>query len=46
MIIHEIGHGVYGAKHCSDSNCIMCDYSYHKGKPFVLKVCNKHKGMQ
>lgn len=46
MIIHEIGHGVFGAGHCSDSNCIMCDYSYHKGKPFVLKVCKNHMYMQ
>lgn len=42
VIVHEFGHGLYGATHCSDKNCIMCDYQKHKGKPFKFSLCNNH----
>jgi predicted Zn-dependent protease len=46
VITHEFGHGFWGAKHCTDPNCIMCDYQKHKGKPFVYECCEKHRFMQ
>ena len=42
VIVHKFGHGLYGATHCSDKNCIMCDYQKHKGKPFKFSLCNNH----
>lgn len=45
VIIHEFGHGFYKARHCSNPNCIMCDYQKHKGKPFVFGLCENHQFM-
>lgn len=45
VIVHEFGHGFYGARHCTNPKCIMCDYQKHKGKPFVYKLCKEHSFM-
>ena len=45
VIVHEFGHGYYKAHHCTDPNCIMCDYQYHKGKPHRYHLCKKHEYM-
>ena len=45
VIVHKFGHGLYGLEHCSDPNCIMCDYQKHKGKPFKFSLCKEHDGV-
>ena len=47
VIVHEFGHGLYGATHCSDKNCIMCDYQKlkesHLSSHYVItiSICNR-----
>lgn len=45
VIVHEFGHGFYGAKHCSNTNCIMCDYQKLKRKSFNFSLCKEHEFM-
>lgn len=46
VIVHEFGHGFFGLRHCLDTNCIMCDYQKHKGKPFSFNLCKEHEGIR
>lgn len=46
VIVHEFGHGFFGLRHCLDTNCIMCDYQKHIGKPFSFNLCKEHEGIR
>ena len=43
VIVHEFGHCLFGAEHCQDPNCIMCDFQYLKGKKYHYGVCKHHE---
>ena len=45
VMVHEFGHGYFGAKHCNDTKCIMCDFQKLKGKSYQYKLCKKHKSL-